>query len=140
KNMSDLQQILQRLYPDNFQEVTMAVENCFDGKQVKSDDQYWYKNLQMYVTYADSFHTGDVANFRVLKKQLDHVKNLGCNCIHVLPFLSSPMVDMGFDISDYFLVREELGGGKALDQFLIEAKDKGIRVMMDIVLNHVSEE
>jgi len=138
--MKQINQLLQKLYPENVEEVTSAVEKCFNGIQPKTNDSKWYKNLQLYVTYADSFNNGVAADFRTLTSQLEQIKDLGCNCIHVLPFLASPMIDMGFDVSDYFLVREELGGGKALDQFLDKAKQLEVKVMMDIVLNHVSEE
>ena len=139
--MNDLEHLLEELYPEHSNQVIDAVENTFDDEAVftkKKED--WYKQLQLYVTYPDAFWEGNVADFSTLQKNLSYIKNLGCNAVHVLPFLASPQVDLGFDISDFYLVREDLGGNTAFDDFLSEARKLDLAVFMDIVLNHVSQE
>lgn len=138
--MTELNALLEKLFPDKANKVIEAVNSSIGQKVEGGSASDWYEKLNLYVTYPDSFHDGDTADLRVLRHQLKEIQELGFNCVHILPFLASPMVDMGFDLSDYFLVREELGGGKALDKFLREAQSLDMKVMMDVVLNHVSEE
>lgn len=137
-----LEELLEELYPDQSNQVIEAVENCFheEGPIRSSLDPEWYKKLQVYVTYPDAFWSEGRSDFSVLSKQIPYIKQLGCNCVHVLPFLSSPMVDFGFDMSDYYLVREELGGNVAFGEFLERAGQEEMAVIMDMVLNHVSME
>jgi maltose alpha-D-glucosyltransferase/alpha-amylase len=103
----------------------------------------WYKNIVLYSLYADTFAVEDVqkpATFDTLSEHLDYLTRLGVDTIHVLPFLSSPMVDGGFDISNYTQVRPELGGNRAFRRFLKKAKARNLSVMMDMVLNHASDQ
>lgn len=100
----------------------------------------WYKKCNLYVAYPDSFWRGDESDLFILADKIDYLEQLGINAVHILPFLESPMVDLGFDISDYKTVREELGGNDGLHYFLDRAKQANIRVFIDLVLNHVSEQ
>jgi glycosidase len=68
------------------------------------------------------------------------LKRLGCNALHILPFLASPLVDAGFDVSDYMRVRDDLGTMEDMKNVVHEAQRLGIRLFMDLVSNHVSEE
>lgn len=101
----------------------------------------WYKNEQAYMFYAERFGTkdGKPNTFKNLIPMLDYMKNLGVSTIYLLPFLESPMIDAGFDVSDYKQVRKDLGGNEEFDEFLAEARKKGFRVKADLVLNHVSD-
>ncbi len=65
----------------------------------------WWKDAVFYEAYVDKF-ASDLNGFRA---RLDYLKFLGVDCIHLLPFMPSPMVDDGYDISDYRGVRSELG-------------------------------
>ena len=106
------------------------------------DQVDWYKDAVVYSLYADLFNT----DFKGLAKKLDYLNDLGVNCLWLLPVLDSPMRDAGFDISDYFSIRAELAGSNHADRqavfshFLVEAHNKGIRVIFDIALNHTSDE
>jgi len=107
------------------------------------DSKHWpntvgVKDIRMYVTYPDAFCDNGRCTLRELTEQLVRIKKFHFNTLHILPFLQSPMIDMGFDVSDYYTVREELGGNEALDGLLDEAKKLGIDVFMDLVLNHTS--
>jgi maltose alpha-D-glucosyltransferase/alpha-amylase len=94
----------------------------------------WWKKTVIYSTYVDKF-AGDFAN---MTGKLDYLGRLGVDCVHILPFYPSPFVDDGYDISDYCDVRKELGTIDDFTRFAEEAHRRGIRVMIDLVLNHTS--
>ncbi|MDP3696513.1 MAG: alpha-amylase family glycosyl hydrolase [Candidatus Taylorbacteria bacterium] len=94
----------------------------------------WWKNTVIYEVYVDKF----AGNFNGLTGKLDYLKNLGINCVWLLPHYPSPMVDDGYDVSDFYNVRPELGTLGDFQQFVKKAHEKGIRIIIDLVLNHVS--
>ncbi len=106
----------------------------------------WYKDAVVYSLYVDLFG-GD---FGGLTEKLDYIRDLGANCLWLLPILDSPMRDAGFDIRDYTKVRDELTGlpadspqekkQKVFTAFLEEAHKKDIRVIFDVAMNHTSDE
>lgn len=97
----------------------------------------WYKDAVVYSLYVDLFAN----NFNGLTEKLDYLQNLGVNCLWLLPVLQSPMRDAGFDISDFYKIREALLGDdeNSFDNFLQHAHAKGMRVLFDIALNHTSD-
>lgn len=96
----------------------------------------WWKSALIYELYIDKF-AGD---FRGLTARLDYFTRLGVNTLHFLPHYPSPMVDDGYDVMDYRGVRSELGTLDDLVRCIAEAHRRGIRVIIDLVLNHVSRE
>lgn len=96
----------------------------------------WWQAAKIYELYIDKF-AGDI---RTLTERLDYFTQLGVNCLHILPHYPSPMVDEGYDVSDYRGVRAELGTLNDFEAFLAAAKAKGIRIVTDLVLNHTSVE
>ena len=96
----------------------------------------WWRAAKIYELYIDKF-AGDI---RTLTERLDYFTQLGVNCLHILPHYPSPMVDEGYDVSDYRGVRAELGTLNDFEAFLAAAKAKGIRIITDLVLNHTSVE
>jgi maltose alpha-D-glucosyltransferase / alpha-amylase len=106
----------------------------------------WYKDAVVYSLYVDLFNK----DFNGLKDKLDYLQNLGVSCLWLLPILDSPMRDAGFDIRNYDLIRHDLLGLKpgfskqeqeqVFGNFLQEAKNRGIRVIFDVAINHCSEE
>ena len=94
----------------------------------------WWKKTVIYSTYVDRF-AGDFAK---LTEKLDYLGQLGIDCLHILPFYPSPMVDGGYDIANYCDVRKDLGTLADFARFTEEAHRRGIRVMIDLVLNHTS--
>jgi maltose alpha-D-glucosyltransferase/alpha-amylase len=108
------------------------------------DDNHhdWYKDAVVYSLYVDLFND----SFGGLTQKLDYLCELGVNCLWLLPVLDSPMRDAGFDIKDYYKIRDELLSGDegpesaSFADFLKLAAGKGIRVIFDVALNHVSEE
>lgn len=97
--------------------------------------RYWWKHAKIYELYVDAF----AGNFANLAAQLDYFERLGVNALHILPHYPSPMMDGGYDVMDYLNVRPELGSLEDFDFFLKRAHRRGIKVIVDMVLNHVSE-
>lgn len=98
----------------------------------------WYKYMNLYVVYPDAFKVGRRGDLNTLSDNLEYIKNLGFSAVHVLPFLKSPMRDAGFDVSDYYQVRKDLGGNEAFHGFIAQAQKLKLKVFMDLVINHVS--
>src|SRR3954467_14938834 len=85
--------------------------------------------------------TGDgVGDFEGLMRRLDYLAGLGVNCLWLMPFQKSPRRDDGYDISDLFHVDERFGTLGDFIDFTNEAKQRGIRVMIDLVVNHTSDQ
>lgn len=99
-----------------------------------SDSDSWWMRGRIYELYVDKFAT----NFAGLTERLDYFTFLGINTLHILPHYPSPMVDDGYDISDYKNVRLDLGTLEDFKRFTEAAHRRNIRVMVDLVLNHVS--
>ncbi len=104
----------------------------FIREEVMNKD--WYKDAIVYSMYVDYFNK-DMAG---LISKLDDLKDLGVNCLWLLPILESPMKDAGFDISDYTSVRKELLGGTTFEHLIDEAHKRDIRIIFDIAMNHCS--
>ncbi len=96
----------------------------------------WWKHAHIYELYIDKF-AGDL---RGLTKQLHYFETLGINCLHLLPHFPSPMVDDGYDISDYRNIRAELGTLEDFRNLIAQAHAKNIRIIIDFVLNHTSQD
>ena len=94
----------------------------------------WWKRTVIYSTYVGQF----AGTFAKMAEKLDYLSQLGITCIHILPFYPSPFIDDGYDISNYVNVRPELGTLEDFKHFTDEAHKRGIRVMIDFVLNHTS--
>ena len=101
----------------------------------------WYKNAVIYCVDVDAFmdSNGDgVGDFRGLADRLDYIESLGATCIWLLPFYKSPNRDNGYDISDFYSVDPRLGSLGDFVAFTRAAHDRGMRVLVDLVVNHTS--
>ena len=105
--------------------------------------QDWWKEAVVYQVYPQSFcdtnHDG-IGDFNGIRSKLDYLKELGVNLIWINPCYQSPMVDNGYDISDYYQVNPMFGTNEDLDALIQEAKEKGIGVLLDLVVNDCSDE
>jgi trehalose synthase len=103
----------------------------------------WWKNAIVYCldveTYADGNGDG-VGDFTGLVDHLDHIATLGVTCIWLMPFQPGPNRDDGYDISDHYGVAPQLGSLGDVVVLLRECKSRGLRVIMDLVVNHTSDE
>ncbi|HYF67546.1 MAG TPA: alpha-amylase family protein [Ohtaekwangia sp.] len=103
--------------------------------------KYWYKNAVIYSLHVETFMDSDgngIGDFRGLTRSLDYVAGLGVNCIWLLPFFPTPNRDHGYDITDYLSVDPRFGNLGHFVEFLDAAEERGIRVIIDLVLNHTS--
>ena len=100
-----------------------------------SNNNPWWTNAIIYEVYVDKF----AGNFRGLIEKLDYLNYLGVNTLWILPHYPSPMVDGGYDISDFTSVRDDLGTLVDFYEFVQEAHSKNLKVIIDLVLNHTSD-
>lgn len=103
----------------------------------------WWKKAVVYQIYPKSFYdtNGDgVGDLQGVIEKLDYLQTLGVDVIWLTPIYRSPQRDNGYDISDYFSIDESYGTMADLECLLEEAHRRGIKVMMDIVVNHTSTE
>lgn len=96
----------------------------------------WWTRGKFYSLYIDKF-ANDIPG---LVAKLPYFTELGINCLHLLPHYPSPMRDGGYDISDYTGVRPELGTVEDFKRLCTEAHQQGVRIMVDLVLNHTSSD
>jgi maltose alpha-D-glucosyltransferase/alpha-amylase len=103
----------------------------------------WYKNAIIYNlsvgTYMDANRDG-IGDFSGLMRRLDYLHGMGITAIWLMPFQKSPNRDNGYDISDYYSVDERYGTLGDFVEFTHAAKQRGIRVLIDLVVNHTSDE
>ncbi len=102
----------------------------------------WYKNAIIYCLSVGTFMdaNGDgIGDFRGLMRRLDYLQGLGATAIWLMPFQSSPGRDDGYDVSDYYSVNPAFGSLGDFVEFTEGAKQRGIRVLIDLVVNHTSD-
>ena len=105
--------------------------------------EIWWKEAVVYQIYPRSFmdSNGDgIGDLAGITSKLDYLKRLGIDVIWLSPIYSSPNDDNGYDISDYQNIMAEFGTMEDFDKMLKEAHDRGIKIMMDLVVNHTSDE
>ena len=107
----------------------------------ESTQSCWWKETVFYQIYMPSFQDSDgdgTSDFTGMTSRLDYLQSLGIQGIWLTPFLKSPKVDNGYDVADYYTVDPVYGSPDDFKKFLNEAHRKGIRVIMDMVVNHTS--
>ena len=103
----------------------------------------WWKSAVAYQIYPKSFQdtTGSgVGDLQGIIKRLDYLQTLGIDVIWLSPVCASPQVDNGYDISDYRAIDPMFGSLEDMRQLIREGKKRGIGIMMDLVLNHSSDQ
>ena len=103
----------------------------------------WYKNRVFYQIWPRSFKDGDgdgMGDLYGVIEKLDYIKSLGCDGIWFSPLYPSPGADCGYDIADYMDIAPEFGGREAFKQMLDAAHARDMKVIMDLVVNHTSDE
>lgn len=103
----------------------------------------WWHNTIGYQIYPKSFQdsNGDgIGDIRGIINRLDYLKNLGINVIWVCPVNKSPMVDHGYDISDYDDIDPMFGSLADMEELIAEANKRGMKILMDLVVNHTSDQ
>ena len=103
----------------------------------------WYKDKVFYQIWPRSFKDGNgdgMGDLWGVYEKLDYIKSLGCDGIWFSPIYPSPGADCGYDISDYMDIAPEFGGMEAFKKVLEGAHERGMKVVMDLVVNHTSDE
>ncbi|MGN0399523.1 MAG: alpha-glucosidase [Blautia sp.] len=103
----------------------------------------WWKESVVYQIYPRSFNdsNGDgIGDLNGITEKLDYLKNLGIDVIWLSPVYQSPNDDNGYDISDYQAIMQEFGTMEDFDRMLAAAHERGIKIVMDLVVNHTSDE
>jgi maltose alpha-D-glucosyltransferase/alpha-amylase len=101
----------------------------------------WYKDAVIYSLDVETFQdsNGDgIGDFRGLTERLDYLSSLGVTCLWLLPIHPTPNLDNGYDVQDYYAVDPRLGTLGDFVEFMHQARQRGIRVMLDLVVNHTS--
>jgi len=103
----------------------------------------WWKEVVVYQVYPRSFKdtNGDgIGDLKGIVEKLDYIKSLGVDVVWLNPVYESPNDDMGYDISDYKAIMQQFGTMDDFDTLLKGLHDRGIKLMMDLVVNHTSDE
>ncbi len=113
--------------------------NCQDG--IAADK--WWKKAVIYQIYPKSFQDSNadgIGDIKGIVSRLDYLQELGINAIWLSPMYRSPQDDNGYDISDYQDIDPMFGTLEDMESLIIEAKKRDISIIMDLVLNHTSDE
>ena len=105
-------------------------------------DPLWYKDAIIYQLHVKSFcdSNGDgIGDFRGLLQRLDYIEALGVTCLWLLPFFASPLRDDGYDVADYRQIHPDYGTIDDFQTFLQAAHSRGMRVIIELALNHTSD-
>lgn len=120
----------------DLQELTPAAD-------IKRSDLKWWQQQVIYQIYPRSFQDSDgdgIGDIPGIISRLDHLQELGVGVIWLSPVYRSPQVDFGYDISDYCAIAPEYGTMADMDRLIEQAAARGIRIVMDLVINHTSDQ
>jgi alpha-glucosidase len=112
-------------------------------KPASASERDWWKNAVLYQIYPRSFQdsNGDgVGDLNGITRRLDYLQKLGVDAIWLSPIYPSPQVDFGYDVSDYEKIDPQFGTLADFDHLVAEANKRHIRVLMDMVMNHTSDQ
>ncbi len=106
-------------------------------------EKKWWHDKVAYQIYPKSFCDGNgdgIGDLRGIISRLDYLKELGVDIVWLSPIYKSPFVDQGYDIADYYAIAEEFGTMEEFDELLAEAKKRDMYIIMDLVINHCSDQ
>jgi glycosidase len=109
----------------------------------KATSDVWWRNAVLYCLSVQTFldYDGDGrGDLQGLTERLDYLAGIGVTCLWLMPFFPSPGHDDGYDITDFYGVDRRLGTPGDFAEFIRTARDRGIRVIVDLVMNHSSDE
>jgi len=110
---------------------------------LRRPDPLWYKDAVFYQLHVKSFvdsNADGIGDFPGLTSKLDHLSSLGVDCLWLQPIYPSPFKDDGYDISDYTSIHPSYGSLNDFKTFLHQAHERGLRVIIELVLNHTSDQ
>lgn len=106
-------------------------------------EKKWWKESVIYQIYPKSFQDSNndgIGDIQGIIQRLDYLKNLGVDILWISPMYVSPQVDNGYDIADYYQIDPMFGTMKDFDMLLEEAHSRGLKIVMDLVVNHTSDQ
>jgi alpha-glucosidase len=112
-------------------------------KSVDAEGHQWWQHAVFYEVYPRSFadsNNDGIGDLNGIASKLDYLKELGVNAIWITPCFPSPQIDFGYDVSDYEAIDPMYGTMKDFDHLMAEAKKRNIRVILDFVVNHTSDQ
>jgi maltose alpha-D-glucosyltransferase/alpha-amylase len=112
-------------------------------KPGSTSDPLWFKDALIYELHVRAFFDSNndgIGDFPGLIQKLDYLQDLGVTCLWLLPFFPSPLKDDGYDISDYINVHSMYGTMEDFRTFLAAAHERGLQVMIELVMNHTSDQ
>ena len=122
---------------------------CYNGEKFDFAEEFgmernrWYKDMVFYQIWPRSFKDGNgdgMGDLYGVLEKLDYIKSLGCDGIWFSPIYPSPGADCGYDIADYMDIAPEFGGMEAFRQVLEGVHARGMKLVLDLVVNHTSDE
>lgn len=119
------------------------METVLNKEKILSEEQSFWKEEVVYQIYPKSFYDSDgdgIGDIKGITQKLDYLSNLGVTMLWICPIFTSPMVDNGYDIADYKGIQAEFGTMEDLTELIQAAKGKGIKLILDLVVNHSSDE
>ena len=114
-----------------------------NGSDVDMERRPWWKNAVFYEIYPRSFvdsNNDGIGDLKGITSKLDYLKDLGIDAIWITPCFPSPQVDFGYDVSDYENIDPMYGTPADFDELAREAKKRNIRIILDFVVNHTSDQ
>ena len=127
--------------------ITVLLSSCNSTEKniavTTAGDNKWWKEAVVYQIYPRSFKDSDgdgVGDLKGIIAKLDYIKNLGIDAVWLNPIYASPNDDNGYDISDYRNIMKEFGTMQDFDALLKGMHERGIKLVMDLVVNHSSDE
>lgn len=109
----------------------------------QADDSLWFKDAIFYEIPVKSYQDGSgdgIGDFRGMTERIDYIRDLGVDCIWLMPMFPSPLQDDGYDIADFLEIHPDYGTLEDFKAFLDAAHAKGLRVIADLVMNHTSDQ
>ena len=106
-------------------------------------EKRWWQEEIVYQIYPKSFYDSNndgIGDLKGITQKLPYLQELGVTMLWICPFYRSPMNDNGYDISDYQSIAPEFGSMEDLDELIAQARQRGIRIVIDLVINHTSDE
>ncbi len=141
-----LNRLTGKILGDDFFDALLHLLNSETDEPAAGDGEItpkWWKEAVFYQIYPRSFYdtNGDgVGDLRGIIEKLDYLQDLGVTALWLSPVYDSPNDDNGYDIRDYHKIMQEFGTMEDFDELLEKAHEKGIRLIMDLVVNHTSDE
>ena len=143
--ISTLPKLAPRAVDENLLDTLVTLFNQDDGVEAppKNDERPWWKSAVVYQVYPRSFKDGNgdgVGDLRGIIEKLDYIQSLGVTAIWLSPIFDSPNDDNGYDVRDYRKIMTEFGTMADMDELIAGLHSRGMRIILDLVLNHTSDE